>query len=130
MFFGKKIRFYTVHVKPDDKSSKVLEDTVLVQEGFRWLAFLFPFLWALFNKMWLLAFLLVAIFPMIDYLQKLGEITIHTAFIAKLTIQIFVALSADDLKRSKLKGKGYVFYDVVSGDSESSAQLRFFERYT
>jgi len=124
--FRKKLRTYTVHIKTDEYN--MLDDIVFVEEGFRWLAFLFAPFWGLFNKLWLVTIIYFVLYGTISTMHISGIIPVLSFSMLRLALDIILGFCADSFLRSKLKRKGYVLYSIVAGESEAQAQLRFIER--
>jgi hypothetical protein len=105
------LRIYTVHLRRPVRDQD--KDVVLVKEGFSWPAFLFSGLWALWNRLWLVALGLC--------LDPLSEIAISIGF------ALLVGFVANDLRRWTLAGRGYFEADVVAAPDALAAELRFYE---
>jgi Protein of unknown function (DUF2628) len=113
---------YTVHKKPDAAP----DDVTLVPEGFNVRAFVFTVLWALWNRLWVLACLiavvLVAVATVPDYLGFRPEL----AAIAHMALALLFGFEANDLRRWALSRSGYHTIAMVSGASLAEAELRYF----
>ncbi|WP_439580379.1 DUF2628 domain-containing protein [Elioraea sp.] len=111
------MRVWTVHVRQG-------HDTILVREGFAVLAFLFPMLWFLVNRMWLVLLLYVALGAMLGAAtQALPEAVIAAG---ALTVQLLVGFHARDLRRWTLQRRGWRLLGVVAakgGEDEALARL-------
>jgi hypothetical protein len=108
---------YSIHGDPSKP-----EDAVFVREGFSIAAFIFQPFWALWNRMWLTAAILVAI-----------AITISTLItndalrsLASLAIALVFGFAANDLRRRSLALKGKEDLGLVAGESQEEAELRFY----
>ena len=53
------LKVYTVHLRQPARDAE--RDLVIVREGFSWGAFLVSVLWALWNRLWLVAIVLMAL---------------------------------------------------------------------
>lgn len=116
-----KTKIYSVYVKRDAESP--LESAVLVKQGFNFWAFFFMPFWALYNRMWILFAVLMAIsvfFTMNDS-ELMGVIS--------LLFNIWFGCEANNFRSSALERKGYLLFDVVVGIDEVAAQQRFFDKY-
>jgi hypothetical protein len=111
------MRIWTVHVRPN-------HETILVREGFAVLAFLFPMLWFLANRMWLVLVLYLALGALFGAVtQALPEAVVA---IAALAVQLLVGFHARDLRRWTLERRGWRFIGVVAakgGEDEALARL-------
>ncbi len=121
------MHIYTVHINP--ALPQAYEAAVFVDEGFNWKAFLFTGLWTLYHRLW------AATLGIILYNMILGHLLISNSLshvgvgIVQLVIQILIGFHANDWLRAKLKKRGYLMADIVSGDSMLRAEQRFFDHY-
>lgn len=122
-----KMRIYTVHIRPDAKNP--YETPIFIEESFNWWAFIFRGFWALYNRLWLVGIILLALEIALQVLVVKGVIPSYTALLTRLGIQILVGFHANDLRRAKLRKQGYITSDIVTGDNLVGAEQRFFERY-
>lgn len=122
-----RMRIYTVHINPNKKTP--YESPVFIEESFSWWAFIFRGFWALYQKLWLVGFGLIALEIITKYLVSEGIISIFTSFIFMLGVQVFFGFHAHDLQRAKLRKQGYITSDIVTSDNLVGAEQRFFERY-
>jgi hypothetical protein len=49
--------------------------------------------------------------------------------VIQIAINVWVGIEGNDWLRDKLKRQGYIVADIVTGDSDTVAELRFYERY-
>lgn len=99
--------------------------TVFVRDGFSFWAMVFPVIWLLFQRMWLvlIAFLLVCV-GVIYGAQVFGE---RFGLIAALAITILFAFEARALKRWTLARHGWKLAAVVQARRLADAEYRYFE---
>lgn len=111
------MRVWTVHVRPG-------HETILVREGFAWLAFLFPALWFLANRMWLVVVLYLAGAAILGAaMRDLPEALIA---LAGLAAQLLIGFHARDLRRWTLARRGWRLLGVVAargGEDGALARL-------
>ncbi len=119
------MRFYTVHVRRPLLDSA--RDVVLVREGFSWWAFLFTGLWALWNRLWLVAAAIFAVEAAITGLVATMGLTTSAELVVMLGMKVVFAYVAADLWRWTLARCGFLDGGVVSGDGELAAERRFYE---
>lgn len=114
------MRLYTVHVREN------LEDAVFVREGFAWLAFLFPAVWLLVNRLWweTLGYLVIAGV----LVAGLGALDLNPAAmqVALAALNLIVGFEANDLRRSALDRRGWTELGTVIGRNAEEAEVRFF----
>lgn len=121
------LNIYTVHLR--QPASDAERDIVLVREGFSWGAFLVSVLWALWNRLWLVAVVLVALellLPLAAGWAGLGAVAGSAVSVA---LAILAGLFGNDLKRWTMLGRGFAEVAVVAARSPEEAQQRFAERY-
>lgn len=126
MFFGNRMTIYTVHLRPGD--ALVNQKPVFVKEGFNFLCFAFPFIWSLYNRLWLLAvaFFGLEIFLMLITRSEILAIASVASF--SMSIHIYSGFAANDWLRARLSRDGYVLTDITVADSQLRAEQRYFER--
>ncbi|GIX09335.1 DUF2628 domain-containing protein [Elioraea sp.] len=108
------MRIWTVHVRPG-------HETILVREGFAWLAFLFPVLWFLAHRMWLVVVLYLAGATILGAaMRDLPEALIA---LAGLAVQLLIGFHARDLRRWTLARRGWRLLGVVAARGGEDAAL-------
>jgi len=122
-----RLHIYTVHVNPS--LSHPYESVEFVPEGFNWKAFIFTALWALYNRLWLIALGLFTYNIFIMGLYYSGTFSHFGASVIDFGGRVIIAYQANEWRRSKLNKKGYVIVDIATGDSPLRAEQRFFDRY-
>jgi hypothetical protein len=112
------MRVWTVHVRQG-------RETVLVREGFAWLAFLFPLLWFLANRMWLVLVLTLALGVAFGAVaDRLAE---PLVIAVGLAAQVLIGFHARDLRRWTLARRGWAMIGVVAAPGgEDSALARLY----
>lgn len=120
------MRVYTVHLRrpllePD-------RDVVLVKEGFSWPAFFFSVLWALWHRMWLVAFGLIVVQVVISIIAEAIDLGPVVDLILSVGFALIVGFCAGDLRRWTLARRGFVETGIVAGENASSAERRFYDR--
>lgn len=122
-----RMRIYTVHINPRKKNP--YETPVFVEEAFNWYAFIFHWIWALSQRLWLAFAAMLVIWVAINYLNY--SLILHplAMFAMQVGFQAFVGFQANDLRRRALKKRGYIVSDIVTSDNVVGAEQRYFERY-
>ncbi len=126
------MRFYTVHIPAGGEGGdeSALGHAVLVREGFNWLAFFFAPFWALAEGLWLAApVLIVALGAIVAVPLVLGLGPVLPVVLG-LGYAVLVGLSANDLRRAGLAGRGYRLAEVVAAPSRAHALIRYAEAMT
>lgn len=118
MFFKPKI--YSVYTKPDENDA--YGKTVFVKEGFNIFAFIFGGLWALFNRIWLIAILLIFISASLEISGK-----VQLSIISML-LSLWFGFEAHNFKTAKLLRKNFQLKDVVIAKNLTEAQQKYFEK--
>lgn len=121
-----RMKIYTVHIKPGPGAA---ENPVFVREGFNIAAFIFTGLWALYQRLWGVALLILAVNMAVILLGKAYIFTPPAMAIIQLGIQVLVGFHANDWLRARLRRKGHIIADIAAGDSLLRAEQRYFERY-
>lgn len=118
---------YSVFVKK--KHSNPLETAQFVKEGFSFPAFFLTLFWAAYHRMWSLCALLVILNVALGLLEMEGILSNSTILIIQFFVQLLLGFEGNDLLQSRLKERGYILADIVSGQNAFGAQQRFFDRY-
>jgi hypothetical protein len=108
---------FSVHGDPSKP-----QDAVFVREGFSIAAFIFQPFWALYNRMWATAGILVAASILISTLISSDAIKSLTS----LAVALVFGFAANGLRRRSMAFKGKSDLGLVSGESLEEAELRFF----
>lgn len=117
---------YTIHVprRPWSDVRTIVAATVAVKDGFCWPAFFFSFLWALTQRLWLIALVLLIAELAVGVVTEMLDVI--TAIAVSLGAMLIVGWLGNDLKRSGLAKRGLVQQGVVMATSGEEAVRRFF----
>ena len=123
------MRFYTVHIPAGGSGGDdgALSRTVLVREGFNWLAFFFAPFWALAEGLWLAAALLIAALGAIIAVPLVLGLGPVPTVVLGLGYAVLAGMSANDLRRAGLAARGYRLAEVVAAPSRAQALIRYAE---
>jgi hypothetical protein len=119
------MRVYTVHLRcpgPD-------EDLILIREGFSWMAFLFTWIWALWNRLWLFAAGLFAANAAVA--ATVWAFGLHPWGQASLTLAVSIGAGylAFDQRRRALEARGFEPMGVVAAPDLDAATRRFLDEH-
>ena len=126
MFFG-GMKIYTVHIKSG--TSNAYEKPIFVKEGFNIFAFLFTFLWALYQRLWIVAVFIFAVNTALALISKSQFMSADVLGIVQIAFNVMVGFHGNDWIRSALTKRGYIMVDIVASDSQLRAEQRYFDRY-
>ena len=84
------------------------DETVAVNTGFSWAAFLLGFVWALMKRLWLLALLMLATNLLIGLIGFAGPTADVISLILSVAFAAYCGMNANKWHRSALERKGYV----------------------
>ena len=115
------MRVWTVHQRPVMAGKPAR--TVMVREGFSWLAALFPLIWFLAKRLWLVAALYFALATLIGFL-----LPSTVSPWAMMALQILSGFEARNLQRWSLERQGFRLMGVVQGRNEDGAVLNLADR--
>ncbi len=124
------MKTYTVHHRSDTPAG-ILEDAeeaVFVKEGFSWPALFVPFVWALYNRMWIVATLILALGLALNGLAHWLKLAGGITFAISLLLNFLIALEANELQRWSLERKGSGLVGLVTGSSRNDCEFIFFDR--
>lgn len=122
------MKTFTVHARPDHASPDEAEAPVLVKEGFSWLALLFPLLWLLFNRMWLVLLGWLAVGVAIAAVGTIWPATEGATTILAFVFAVWFAFEANGFRRWSLTRKGLPVVDVVAGRDRWEAERGYYLR--
>ena len=119
---------FTVHEPPPSGDlMRDAERVTFVRDGFSWPAFLIPFVWLLWHRMWLVLVLWIAIVVIVQWgASLLGE---PAPLVAALAIALVMGFEASSLRRWTLERRGFRFAGVVAGTDRSECERRFFSSW-
>jgi hypothetical protein len=112
---------YSVHSKGDPE-----RDAIFVRDGFSWAAFIFTVLWALWNRMWIVAVVLFAAMIGISAIGTWFGLHETAVSIINMAVGLLFGMEAQDLRRWSLARRGYHETGITAGDGLEDAELRFF----
>ena len=115
------MRIWTVHQRPAMTGKPAR--TVMVREGFSWLAALFPLFWFLAKRLWIAAALYFALATLLGFVLPAG-----ISPWAMIALQILTGFEARNLQRWTLERRGFRLMGVVQGRDEEGAVLNLADR--
>lgn len=119
------MRCFTVHRR--DTGLFTEPDAVLVKEGFCWPAFFFTVLWALWQRMWLVAFLILVVQVAAGVLSTWLGLVESAQYALTLGIMLIVGYGANDWRRHSLARRRYEETGVVCAGDRDEAELRMLQ---
>lgn len=124
------MRIYTVHApRPDYRGEAAqAEGTIFVRDGFSVWALLFPLIWFLVNRMWLMILGYFAYTAIVIAITEFYPATQVPLGAATLLISVWIGFEANAMHRWSLRRKGYVDRGVVAGHSLAEAEIRHFDK--
>lgn len=119
------MRVFTVHIRrhaldPD-------KDIRLVKEGFSWPAFLFSFLWALWNRLWWTALGLFVVVSGVGLAVEYAFPGSPAGTAVLLALYLAVGWLGNDLIRRDLAAKGFEDKGPVCAADEDEALYRYLD---
>ncbi|MBL4690914.1 MAG: DUF2628 domain-containing protein [Rhodospirillales bacterium] len=102
-------------------------DVVLIKEGFSWPAFSLSFVWALWNRLWLVAAGFLAAQGVVGLAITLLRPDPLSQVFLSLGLAVIFGLLANDLRQSNLAGRSFVLTAVTSGKDSEAAYRRFLD---
>ena len=122
---------YTVHERNDGSGilAERADAIAFVKEGFAWAALVFPILWLLYHRMWLVLAGFVVVIAAMQGLLSLAGLIDEVLGWATVGLSILFAYQANDLRRWSLARRGYRFAGPVNGTSRAACEARFFDAW-
>ncbi len=121
-----RMRIYTVHLQPETPLST--QKPLFIKEGMNFPAFLIPLFWALYQRLWLTAILLMGFEVSLMFIARAGLLGAAGVIVLDIGMHFWVGFAANDWLRSNLSKRGYLFSDVAVADSKLRAEQRYFDR--
>ncbi|MDZ5697394.1 DUF2628 domain-containing protein [Chelativorans sp. M5D2P16] len=111
-------------LEPGIGPSERTEKAVLIRDGFAVLAFIVPFLWFLFHRMWLEAFAVLALSLSIAALGMQPGFAVLTPILS-LLLSFLIGLEAQALRAAALRRRGWVDWGLVEAGNRNEAEARY-----
>lgn len=116
------MKLYNALIKKDQNNK--IEDVVLLEEGFSFMAFLFSGLWFLFHKMWLNAAVIFAINYMLQSLGEAGALSKLDLMFLEFSFLIIIAYNANYWFSEHLLRRGYQISGFVLAANKAEARIK------
>ena len=126
------MNLYTVHyrLETENSLSGLARDVVMVKDGFNWSALLFPSVWFLSKKMWLVFGVYLVIQAAILVIVFWGELPSEVLTITKVTGNLILGFEANNLQRWSLDRERFKERETVAARDIVAAEHRFFSQIT
>ena len=126
------MKLYTIHYREEarDSITGLAQDMVLVKDGFSWPAFLFPTVWFLAKKMWIVFAIYLAIQGLVLSAVYYWSLPTEITTIAKITSNLILGFEGNDLYRWSLRRARYREHGTIAARDELAAEHRFFAAIT
>jgi len=123
-----RLKVYTVHINPS--LPHPYEEAHFIEEGFNVRAFLLSAwgIWPIYHRLWI-PFIFIFLFNSLVFTLASSDNNVFGLFAVQFGMNLIIGYLANDWLRTKLKRKGFIIADIVTGDSLVSAEQRFFDRY-
>lgn len=112
---------YSIYAKANDAAAA---DAIFLPDGFSWGAFAFTWIWALWNRMWIVAVLALAAVTAAAILPPVQQALLV------LGLSVFMGLHGNDLLGWSLARRGFSEISLSHGSSLEEAELRFYSDET
>jgi hypothetical protein len=108
---------YSIYAKSNDATAA---EAVFLPDKFSWPAFVLTWVWALWNRMWIVAALVLSVMFIASALPAVPQ------FLLTLGVNIFMGLHGNDLLGWSLTRRGHSEIALSNGGSLEEAELRFY----
>ncbi len=113
---------WIVMEKPRDPQGA--QDIAFIRDGFSFLAFLFPPLWLLWNRLWIEAALAFAALLGGAALERVTGLGLAAPLLS-LLVSLFVGLEGNGLRVNALLRRGWSILTVIEADDLTDAETRY-----
>ena len=117
------MKIYTVLEPPDGKPERV----AFVPEGFCWPALLLTVVWALWQRMWVVAALLFAVTSLLAVAANTGLLGEGLAALLQFGIALLFGFEARALQTRSLEATGYRRSGLIQASRPEAAELAYFD---
>lgn len=121
------MRIYTVQQGPDPRAAG--DDLEFVREGFSWGALVFTVIWPLYHGLWLVFVIVLAASLLLSGATVVLGFSDFGRDAVWLAAMLLFAFEANNLRRWTLRRRGWRDVGVVTGETLSNAERRFFGVY-
>ena len=108
---------YSIYAKPNDAAAA---EAIFLPDSFSWGAFVFTWVWALWNRMWVVAALVLSLMLIASALPAVPQ------FLLGLGVSLVMGLHGNDLLGWSLTRRGLSEIALSNGGSMEEAELRFY----
>ena len=125
------MRVYTVHAPPphglglDEEARRI----AFVKEGFCWPALLFPIIWLIYRRMWIVLAFYIAASVGLTVLSTVPLVAPKLTTGIALLFAFWLAIEANGLRRWTLARRGWREVGVAAGRDLGEAEQSFFRRW-
>jgi hypothetical protein len=123
----RRVKRYTAHLRPFARD--VDRGAVFVKDGFSWAAFVFLPLWALYHRLWWVAFGIVVAFAGLAIATDMLLLDPFTDALIGLGLALIVGYEANDWRRADLYSRGWIERGLALGRDIDEAELDWFRRH-
>lgn len=118
------MRSYLV-LTPPGGPDRDYRSTLILPDGFSWMAFLFPWIWLLWNRLWLAGIVVLLLQVASGFLMRLPEFEL-AGFLLGLALSLLVALEGRHYRSEALIRRGWTLETVISApDIEAAEEIYF-----
>ena len=115
---------YTVHLPPPGREAD--EAIAFVPDSFSPIAFLAPWAWFPWNRMWLVTFAYLAVIGLATTGLILAGLSPTMRMLITTSLSLLIGLEATNLKRWTLARRGFREVAVVVATTQGEAERRYF----
>lgn len=125
------MKSYTVYEAPDPAATDTekAERMEFIREGFSWLALLVPAIWMIYNRLWIVLCIYVALIIVIQSLAQFFGVEEQAVGLVSIFINIALGFEGNNLRRWTLENQGYQLVGTVSGNSLEECEIKFFSHW-
>lgn len=121
------MKLYNSYIKTRKEGD--VEDLIFVKNGFAFPAFIFNFLWFVYNKMFKWVTLVIVLDVVLIKIIGFYNPSVFDILVIFFATSLLIGANANYLHAKYLKAKGYEFVGCVFGENKEAAKLRFVEGY-
>lgn len=121
------MKLYNALIKKDQNNK--IEDIILLEEGFSWVALFFSLPWFLFHKMWRHALILLVINSLFVHFGNSEFFSKTDLLLLEISLSLMIALNAGYWYNQHLQQKGYIPLNYNLAHNKEEARIKAMEDF-
>jgi len=104
-------------------SSENHKEPILIKQGFSFIVWFLSFFWAVYHKMWSVAFIMTLLSLFLRYIDSS-----YIAYCINLAILFIFGFFASEIREYYALKKGHDLSDIILATNEEEAEIKYYSR--